>query len=153
MKHSSLLKPRKSLPEQKTGINMSFRKEKLQRLIKEEIGWIFLYKLKDPSFGFVTITNVKLSPDLKIARIYFSVLQRENRQTVLDRINEAKSLIRTELAQKVKMRFVPDLQFYVDDTTDYVEKIENIFKKIREDENGDRKEPDGSAEKTGADDN
>ncbi|MGE5680029.1 MAG: 30S ribosome-binding factor RbfA [Bacillota bacterium] len=109
---------------------MSYRIDKVSRLIKEEISWIFIHKLKDPALGFITITDVKLSPDLKIAKIYFSVLQKENRQAVLGRINEVKGLIRGELAHKIKMRFIPELNFYIDDTTDYVERMENLFRQI-----------------------
>lgn len=111
-------------------VEMSYRIDKVSRLIKEEVSWIFIHKLKDPALGFITITDVKLSPDLKIAKIYFSVLQKENRKAVLERINEVKGLIRGELAHKIKMRFIPELNFYVDDTTDYVEKMENLFKQI-----------------------
>ncbi|MDP4173085.1 MAG: 30S ribosome-binding factor RbfA [Bacteroidota bacterium] len=109
---------------------MSYRIDKVSRLIKEEISWIFIHKLKDPALGFITITDVKLSPDLKIAKIYFSVLEKENRKIVLARINEVKGLIRGELAHRIKMRFIPELSFFIDDTTDYVEKMENLFRQI-----------------------
>lgn len=114
---------------------MSYRIEKVSKLIKEEISLIFLLKLKDPAFGLITITNVKVSPDLRIAKIYFSVFDKEKRQLVLEKINEAKPLIRSELAQRIKIRFVPELDFFIDDTIDYVEKIEGIFKKIHENDN------------------
>lgn len=114
---------------------MSYRIDKVSRVIKEELSWIFLHKLKDPALGFITITNVKLSPDLKIARVYLSVLEKEKRQNVLQTVNELKGSIRTELAHKINMRFIPELNFYIDDTTDYVEKIENIFRQIHKDDN------------------
>ncbi|MGE5409928.1 MAG: 30S ribosome-binding factor RbfA [Clostridiales bacterium] len=110
---------------------MSYRIDKVSRLIKEEISWIFIHKLKDPALGFITITDVKLSPDLKIAKIYFSVLEKENRKTVLARINDVKGLIRGELAHRIKIRFIPELSFFIDDTTDYVEKMENLFRQIK----------------------
>jgi ribosome-binding factor A len=114
---------------------MSYRIEKVSKLIKEEISLIFLLKLKDPAFGLFTITNVKVSPDLRLAKIYFSVFDKEKRQLVLEKINEAKALIRSELAQRIKIRFVPELDFFIDDTIDYVEKIEGIFKKLHENDN------------------
>ncbi|MGE5402045.1 MAG: 30S ribosome-binding factor RbfA [Ignavibacteriales bacterium] len=123
---------------------MSYRKDKVSRLIQEEISWIFLYKLKDPSIGFITITNVKVSPDLKIAKIYFSVLEKNNRQTVLNRINEIKGLIRAELAHKIKMKFIPELDFYIDDTTDHVERIEDLLKKIHKDDDKTRDDYQGN---------
>lgn len=114
---------------------MSFRKDKVQKQIKEEISLIFLHKIKDPTIGFVTITNVKVSPDLKIAKVYISVYDKESRSDVLHKINDVKGLIRSELAQRVRMKFVPDLDFYIDDTLDYVEKIEGLLKKIHKDDN------------------
>lgn len=123
---------------------MAYRKDKLSQLIKEEVSWIFLYKLKDPSFGLVTVTNVRMSPDLKIAKIYISVFEKENRQAVLNRINEKKGTIRSELAHKIKVKFIPELDFYIDDTTDYVERIEDLFKKIHkeDDKNGSNNQAD-----------
>ncbi len=114
---------------------MSHRIDKVEHLIKEEISLIFLHKLSDMNLGFVTITNVKLSPDLKIARIYLSVLEKEKRALVLDKIEVKKGYIRTELAHRVRMKFIPELKFFVDDTLDYVEKIEGLIKKIHEDDN------------------
>ncbi|MGE5362936.1 MAG: 30S ribosome-binding factor RbfA [Bacteroidota bacterium] len=113
---------------------MSYRKDKIERMIKEELGWIFIHKLKDPALGFITITNVKVSPDLKLAKVYLSVFQKENRKKTLDKVYELKGLIRSELAHKIKIRFVPDLDFYIDDTPDYVEKMENLFRKIHDQE-------------------
>ncbi|MCU7502609.1 MAG: 30S ribosome-binding factor RbfA [Ignavibacteria bacterium] len=113
---------------------MAYRKDKLSQLIKEEVSWIFLYKLKDASFGLVTVTNVRMSPDLKIAKIYISVFEKQQRQAVLNRLNEAKGLIRAELAHKIQVKFIPELDFYIDDTTDYVERIEDLFKKIHKDD-------------------
>lgn len=114
---------------------MSHRVDKVEHLIKEEISLIFLHKLSELNLGFVTITNVKLSPDLKIARVYLSVLEKEKRDLVLDKIEVKKGYIRTELAHRIRIKFIPELKFFVDDTLDYVEKIEGLIKKIHEDDN------------------
>ena len=119
---------------------MSHRIDKVESLIKEEISLIFLYKLQDPALGFVTITSVKVSPDLRIAKIYISVLEREKRAQVLEKVEELKGYIRSELASRVKIKFIPELKFFIDDTLDYVEKIEGLIKRIhsesdREDDN------------------
>ncbi len=123
---------------------MSHRIDKVEHLIKEEISLIFLHKLSELNLGFVTITNVKLSPDLKIARIYLSVLEKEKRALVLEKIEVKKGYIRTELAHRVRIKFIPELKFFVDDTLDYVEKIEGLIKKIHEDDNN--KSDEGPAE-------
>lgn len=109
---------------------MSHRIDKVESLIKEEISLIFLYKLRDPELGFVTITNVKVSPDLRIAKIYISVFDKEKRGAVLEKINASNGYIRSELAHRIKIKFTPELKFFIDDTLDYVEKIDGLIKKI-----------------------
>jgi ribosome-binding factor A len=114
---------------------MSHRIDKVENLIKEEISLIFLYKMQDPSIGFVTITAVKVSPDLKIAKIYISVLEKEKRESVMKKVKASTGFIRSELASRIRIKFVPELKFFLDDTLDYVEKIEGLIKKIHENDN------------------
>lgn len=114
---------------------MPHRIEKVENLIREEISSIFLYKLNDPALGLVTITNVKVSPDLKIAKVYFSVFDKEKREDALEKIEGLNRYIRSELAGRIRMKFIPELKFFIDDTLDYVEKIEGLLKKIHQDDN------------------
>ena len=118
---------------------MAHRIDRVEHLIKEEISLIFLYKLPDKlgdsSVGFVTVTSVKVSPDLKIAKIYVSILEKDKREHSLERIKSATGFIRSELASRIRIKFVPELKFFLDDTLDYVEKIEGLIKKIYEDDN------------------
>jgi len=116
---------------------MAYRIDKLEHLLKEEVSMIFLYKLHVPEFGLLTVTNVKLSADLKIARIYISVFEREKRDAVLEKIRDKTGYIRTELAHRIRIKFMPELKFFIDDTLDYVEKIEGLIKKIHENDNKD----------------
>jgi ribosome-binding factor A len=113
---------------------MSHRIEKIEHLIKEEISLIFLYKMQDPALSLLTITNVKVSPDLKLVKIYLSVFDKEKRDIVLERVKASTGYIRTELAQRIRIRYIPELKFFIDDTIDYVEKIENLIKKIHNDD-------------------
>jgi ribosome-binding factor A len=108
----------------------SYRADKVEQLIKQQISNIFLQKLSDQQLGFVTVTNVKVSPDLKIAKIYISVLEKEKRHFVLDKLEYNVGQIRTELANRIRIKFVPELKFFIDDTLDYVEKIEGLLSKI-----------------------
>ncbi len=118
---------------------MTHRIDRVEHLIKEEISLIFLYKLQNKfqniSFGFITITSVKVSPDLKIAKIYISVLEKDKREEALEKIKSISGYIRSELASRIRIKFVPELKFFIDDTLDYVEKIEGLIKKIHEDDN------------------
>ncbi|MGD1005701.1 MAG: 30S ribosome-binding factor RbfA [Ignavibacteriaceae bacterium] len=118
---------------------MPHRIDKVEHLIKEEISLIFLYKLQDKfqfsSFGLITIISVKVSPDLKVAKVYLSVLEKDKREAALEKIKSASGYIRSELASRIRIKFVPELKFFIDDTLDYVEKIEGLIKKIHENDN------------------
>lgn len=109
---------------------MSRRTERVEHLIKEEISLIFLYKLNEPEIGFITITNVKISSDLKIAKVYISILEKNKREEVLEKIKNKTGFIRSELAHRIRIKFTPELKFFIDDTLDYVEKIEGLIKEI-----------------------
>lgn len=112
----------------------SHRIDKVENLIKQELSWILLHKVKDVDLGFLTLTNVRVSPDLRIASVYVSIFEKEKREIVLERIKQKTGFIRSELAHRISLRFVPELRFFIDDTLDYVEKIEGLIKKIHEDD-------------------
>lgn len=115
---------------------MNIRLEKINALLKEELSLIFLHKIQDPTLGMMTITGVKVSPDLKNAKVYISIYEKEAREMTMEKLNEIKTLIRTQLAHRVKnLRRIPELDFYMDDTLDYVEKMENLFKEIHKNDN------------------
>jgi ribosome-binding factor A len=107
------------------------RAAKIETVIKQEISNIFLYKLQDPAFGFLTITNVKVTADIKIAKIYVSVFEKERRDAVLEKLGELNGYIRSELASRIRIKYIPELQFYIDDTQDHVERINGLLKKIQ----------------------
>jgi len=111
------------------------RIDKVEKLLKEELSNIFLFKLRDTSIGFITITNVKASPDFKKAKIYLSVFDKKKRAFVLKKVKRDVKLIRSELASRINLKFCPELNFYIDDTQDYVEKIDGLIKKIHENDN------------------
>lgn len=116
---------------------MSHRIDKIENLIKEEISLIFLFKLQNLDPGLITVTNVRISPDLKNAKIYVSIFEKERRDVVLEKIRLKTKFIRSELASRITIKFIPELKFFLDDTLDYVEKIEGLIKKIHE--NDDKK--------------
>lgn len=111
---------------------MSHRIDKIENLIKEEISLIFLFKLQNLGSGLITITSVRVSPDLKLAKIYISIFEKERREEVLEKIRSKTKFIRSELASRITIKFVPELKFFLDDTLDYVGKIEGLIKKIHE---------------------
>ncbi|MBN1638086.1 MAG: 30S ribosome-binding factor RbfA [Ignavibacteriales bacterium] len=114
---------------------MSARIEKFTKLIKEELSWIFIKKIQDPLFNFITVTRVKVTPDLKQAYVYLSIYEKDKRKKMLEKVNEIKSLIRTEFAHRNRrLRFIPEFLYFIDDTADHVEKIESLLKQIHKDD-------------------
>jgi ribosome-binding factor A len=113
----------------------SHRVDKVEQLIKEQISYILLHKLQDEDLGFITVTVVKVSADLKVAKVYLSVLQKERRDFVINRINARLGQIRSELAHRIRIKFVPELKFFIDDTLDYVEKIEGLINEVHKQNN------------------
>ncbi len=116
------------------GCNMSHhRPKRVGDLIKRKIGDLLLKEIKDPRIGFVTITRVRVTPDLKIARVYFSVLAAKgDPEESLAGLLSATEFIRSELKRRVRLRFIPSLEFILDDTLDYAEKIGTLLAKVKE---------------------
>jgi ribosome-binding factor A len=112
---------------------MSVRTEKVSALIKEEIGYIIEKDLRGDVSGFLTVTSVVMSPDLKHARIFISIFNQEgDKEEVIKKLNFNKKHIRFLLSQRVHLKFSPEIFFVNDDSFDEVEKLEKIFKKIHD---------------------
>lgn len=113
---------------------MSFRVERLGELLKRDLGEI-IQRSFQPEGTFVTVTSVRVTPDLSIAKVYLSVFApgRDN-EVVYEYIDEHVPAIRHKLAGKIKnqVRKIPELHFYADDTAEYVNKMEKLFKKVDE---------------------
>tara|TARA_R110000868_G_scaffold37111_6_gene131432 strand:- start:11096 stop:11470 length:375 start_codon:yes stop_codon:yes gene_type:complete len=113
---------------------MSFRVERLGALLKKDLGEI-IQKSFQPEGTFVTVTNVRVTPDLSIAKVYLSVFAPgRDEQIVYEFIDEHVPEIRYKLAGKIKnqVRKIPELHFYTDDTAEYVNKMQNLFRKVDE---------------------
>lgn len=110
------------------------RSQRVAHLLKEEIADIIMNRVNDPRIGFVSVTDVEVTEDLKIARVFVSILKEEERETGMEALNQARSFIRSELGGRVRMRFIPALEFRLDTSLDYASKIEGLLKKIREEE-------------------
>ena len=115
----------------------SKRQKQVGKLIQQEMSDIFQRGgLNVINGGMVSISKVSVTPDLMEARIYLSMFQIKAPDALLHDIRERTSEWRNQLGQRVKnqLRRVPELQFFIDDTLDYVFKMEEIFKKIKEDD-------------------
>ena len=121
---------------------MSLRTEKVASLIKEEVGMYFTREYRDLSHGIITVTEVHMTPDLKIAKIYVSIMGTpEQKTSTLQLLEHKKGEVRSFIGTKLRLKFTPSVQFYIDDTFDRVEKINNLIKQIHQsDELKDSKE-------------
>jgi ribosome-binding factor A len=98
-------------------------------LLQKEISELLIRKVKDPRLEMVTITGVKVSPDLKLARVYFSRFGTPDEITrSLEGLQSAAGFLKRELGQRMKLRHVPDLEFIHDTSFDYGERIESLLK-------------------------
>ena len=108
------------------------RSKKVAGLIKIEISRIIQTRLKDPLVGFVTITDVVLSDDLKIAKIYFSVLGDEvQKANSLKGLQRARSFMQNELGSRVRLRYLPELRFFIDESWNYGANIDRILENLK----------------------
>ncbi|HTX20081.1 MAG TPA: 30S ribosome-binding factor RbfA [Bacteroidota bacterium] len=112
---------------------MSLRTEKVASLLRHELGTLISREFSGGELGFSTVTEVRVTPDLKHAKVYVSILGSETlRQKTLARLEAEKTAIRSRLAAHLNMRFTPALQFCHDDTMDKVENLEKLIKQIHE---------------------
>jgi ribosome-binding factor A len=108
----------------------SKRQQKVGRQIQKDLGEIFQKDAQHLTSGaFVTITAVRVTPDLSIARAYLSFLPDKNKTMLLETIRENTRFVRQKLAERVRhqLSIVPHLQFYIDDTAEYAAKMDQLF--------------------------
>lgn len=106
------------------------RQQQFARLIREELSDIFLREAKHwIGNAFITVTTVRVTPDLAIARIYLSFLQNNGKEALLEEIQEKSKQIRNVLGQRIRqsVRIIPELHFFLDDTAEYAARIDNLL--------------------------
>ena len=103
---------------------------KISRLIQKELSEIFRQQTAKTHGVIITVSAVRVSPDLSIARAYLSVFPSDKGAILLESINKSAQKIRYQLAQKVRyqLRKTPELSFFIDDSLDYIEHIDNLLK-------------------------
>lgn len=119
------------------------RPGRVQEAIRQEISLILQNNIKDPRIGFITVTKVDLAPDLRFAKVFFSVLgDMKAKQLALKGLNSAKGYIRGALSDKIKLRFTPDIAFKIDDSVEkagtVLEILDKLEKERKERESGNR---------------
>lgn len=109
----------------------STRQQKIARLLQKELSEIFRQETAKVVNVIVSVSAVRVSPDLSIARAYLSIFPSDKAQILLESINKSAKTIRYDLAQKVRyqLRKTPELFFHIDDSLDYIEHIDNLLNK------------------------
>lgn len=108
------------------------RSQRVSDLLREEIADIIFFKLKDPRIGFLTVTGVDITDDLKIAVVHVSILREEEKKSTLEILQAAKRFIRAELSKRLKMKSVPSIDFRLDTSAEYGSRIEQLLQEIKE---------------------
>lgn len=110
---------------------MSIRTERVASLLKEELGAILVRDYNDPSYGLITVTEVVVTGDLRIAKVYFSVLGNADVQKkTMAMLERERSHLRGMLGSKLRLRLVPELLFFQDTTMERVYRINTLINEI-----------------------
>lgn len=110
------------------------RIDRVAAQLEKELSLIITQEMKDHRLGMITITRVALAPDLKEATVLFSSLG--DKQQGLAILQRAKGFIRSHLARRMRLRFIPDLHFKIDDGPEYAERINRLFHELHPDDQG-----------------
>ena len=107
------------------------RQNKIARLIQKELSEIFLLQTKQMHGVMVSVSVCRISPDMSVCRVYLSVFPSAKSEEIVKNINDNMKSIRFELGNRVRhqLRIIPELKFFVDDSLDYIENIDNLLKK------------------------
>ncbi len=107
------------------------RSSRVRDLIREEVADIIMHKLKDPRLGFITVTDARVSDDLRQAMVYVSVLEDSKKDENLAILTASARFIRSELGKRVKIKFIPELTFKLDTAAEYGAKIDKLLDDIK----------------------
>lgn len=108
----------------------SIRLSKIERLLQKELGDIFQKQTQGMPGVLVSVSVVRISPDLSVARVYLSIFPSDKSAELLEAIRANVKSIRFDLGQRIRLqvRKIPELSFFIDDSLDYIEKIDNLLK-------------------------
>jgi len=110
----------------------SLRPERVQEALRQEISKIVQFELKDPRLGFVTITRVELTKDLRYAKVFFSVLgDSKDKKNTLKGLNAAKGYIKGKIPDGVSLRFMPEIAFKIDESLEHAKHIYELLDKLK----------------------
>lgn len=107
------------------------RLNRINEELRKEISNIISFELKNPdATGLISVTKVKITPDLKYAKVYISMLNSKSKEKTLEALKKSSGYIRTEIAKRINLRITPELVFEEDDSMEYGMKIDSILKDL-----------------------
>ena len=108
------------------------RPDKVAEQIRIEVSQLLARDVHDPGIGFITLTRVSVSPDLQLARIYYSSLGDDNAQKETDKaLHRALPFLRRQIAQRIRLRRVPELEFFYDKSVAHQDRVEQILQELK----------------------
>lgn len=111
------------------------RLNRINEELKKEISQIISFELKNPeATGLISVTKVKITPDLKYAKIYVSLLNTKNEEKTMEALKKSTGYIRSNIAKRINLRVTPELIFEKDDSMEYGMKIDSILKDLKKEE-------------------
>ena len=115
---------------------MNFRRaDRVSDELQKEVSDVILRRVKDPRIGYVTITGVEVSKDIRYAKVYISVLgDAETRATTMDGLNRATGFIRTELGRRLRLRHIPEILFRYDESIEHGTRIDQLLREVQRNE-------------------
>lgn len=109
------------------------RTDRIAEEVRREVSQLIHFEINDPRVQGVTVTGVKMTPDLQVARVYFAIPGEPERADVVKKVLQgAGGVFRKALAKKLNMRFVPTLDFFYDESLELQDKIDSLFKEIED---------------------
>ena len=108
----------------------SMRQKKVSRLIQKDLSEIFQLEVRDVTHGsMISVTTVRVSPDLGIAKVYLSIFPATHKNEVFSEIQKSQPKVRMLLGKRARkqLRVIPELQFFIDDSLDYLENIDRLL--------------------------
>ena len=121
------------------------RPERVAQMVQQLLGEVFARGMRDPRIGLVTITGVKMSPDLREARVYWTVHgDSEQREHTAKGLDKARGFLRREIGAELKLRLTPDLHFTYDEAIDRGDRIDQLLREAKESDRRRAQEAEGA---------
>ncbi|PIE58768.1 MAG: ribosome-binding factor A [Desulfobulbus propionicus] len=111
----------------------SSRPKRVAEAVKYEFAVLLRQKVADPRLLEVSVSHVAMSPDLKLAKVYFTVADRASVAGVKKALNRARGFFRSHLAKTLNLRYTPDIQFHYDSQSEEIERIDELFRQLEQD--------------------